>query len=69
MNIDFLNGVTSSGGVRLSLKYGYFETVIYFLYCILYLNRCIFALGMDLVRELEVAEDIAGFNPKNYQVW
>ena len=29
--------------------------------------RCIFALGMDLASELDVAEDIAGDNPKNYQ--
>ncbi|CBN76023.1 farnesyltransferase, CAAX box, alpha [Ectocarpus siliculosus] len=32
-------------------------------------RRCLFALGMDLANELEVAEDIAGDNPKNYQVW
>ncbi|CAM9168789.1 unnamed protein product, partial [Hapterophycus canaliculatus] len=32
-------------------------------------RRCLFALGMDLVDELDVVEDIAGDNPKNYQVW
>lgn len=31
--------------------------------------RCLFALGMDLEDELDVVEDIAGDNPKNYQVW
>eukprot|EP00903_Cladosiphon_okamuranus_P012558 g11759.t1 len=32
-------------------------------------RRCLFALGMDLANELDVVEDIAGYNPKNYQVW
>lgn len=32
-------------------------------------HRCLFALGKDLARELEVVEDVAGDNPKNYQYW
>lgn len=32
-------------------------------------QRIIFELGMDLDNELDTVEEIAGDNPKNYQVW
>ncbi|CAN0406020.1 unnamed protein product, partial [Discosporangium mesarthrocarpum] len=32
-------------------------------------RRCLFAVGADLRAELTFVEEVAGENPKNYQIW